>query len=163
MWQVIKGEDWVLTANTLKEWVHKIWDFDKPYRHVGRELGTGPDRLVHRCSTRTRAGKLVIDCSPTAIDVRPGALWTGKYDVMLIVMYNNRAYYNDWAHQIHWRTTRHRSARAYIGMDLKRRPISPTSPKAWVGIGAIEDPGGNYSGLKRAIAHEGRQAGVVDV
>ena len=41
VWQVIKDEDWVLTANTLKEWVHKIWDFDKPYRHVGRELGTG--------------------------------------------------------------------------------------------------------------------------
>ena len=41
VWQVIKNEDWVLTANTLKEWVHKLWDFDKPYRHVGRELGTG--------------------------------------------------------------------------------------------------------------------------
>ena len=30
VWQVIKDEDWVLTANTLKEWVHKVWDFDKP-------------------------------------------------------------------------------------------------------------------------------------
>ena len=60
-WQVIKDEDWVLTANTLKEWVHKVWDFDKPYRHLGRELGTGTQiaffsassvRLASTCAIR---------------------------------------------------------------------------------------------------------------
>jgi acetolactate synthase-1/2/3 large subunit len=24
IWQVIKDDDWVLTANTLKEWAHKV-------------------------------------------------------------------------------------------------------------------------------------------
>jgi len=51
VWQVIKDDDWVLTANTLKEWVHKVWDFDKPYRHVGpRARHRHADRHVHRPS-----------------------------------------------------------------------------------------------------------------
>ena len=40
VWDVIKDEDWVLTANELKHQVRKLWDFDKPYRHPGVELGT---------------------------------------------------------------------------------------------------------------------------
>src|SRR5581483_2124726 len=40
VWDAIKGEDWVLTANTLEEWSLKLWDFDKPYRHPGKSLGT---------------------------------------------------------------------------------------------------------------------------
>ena len=40
VWDVIKNEDWVLTANNLKQQVRKLWDFDKPYRHPGVELGT---------------------------------------------------------------------------------------------------------------------------
>ena len=40
VWESIKGEDWVLTAGTLKDWVRKVWDFDKPYQHPGRDLGT---------------------------------------------------------------------------------------------------------------------------
>ena len=40
VWDVIKDEDWVLTANKLKTEVRKLWDFDKPYRHPGVELGT---------------------------------------------------------------------------------------------------------------------------
>ena len=33
IWEAIKDEDWVLTANDLKHEVRKYWDFDKPYRH----------------------------------------------------------------------------------------------------------------------------------
>ena len=94
-WQVIKDEDWVLTANTLKEWTHKIWDFDKPYRHVGRELGTGTQigmsigvALAHKGT-----GKLVIDLQPDGdLMFDLGALWMPvKYDIpLLVLMYNNR-------------------------------------------------------------------------
>src|SRR5439155_20617356 len=41
VWQVIKDEDWVLSAGTLHEWARKLWNFDRPYRHAGRKLGTG--------------------------------------------------------------------------------------------------------------------------
>jgi len=149
LWQVIQGEDWVLTANTLKEWVHKVWDFDKPYRHVGRELGTGTQigisigvALAHKGT-----GKLVIDLQPDGdLMFDLGALWTPiKYNIpMLIVMYNNRAYYNDWAHQIHMAHQRGTDpARAYIGMDLEGPPpdfAHIAKGIGWYAEGAIEDP-----------------------
>jgi acetolactate synthase-1/2/3 large subunit len=50
-----------------------------------------------------------------------GALWfAAKHKVpMLIVMYNNRAYYNDWDHQIHLAHERGTDEKlAHIGMDL---------------------------------------------
>ena len=50
-----------------------------------------------------------------------GALWiAAKYEIpMLVVMHNNRAYYNDWAHQIRMAKLRGTDeARAHIGMDL---------------------------------------------
>ena len=41
VWDAIKDEDWVLTSGTLHDWARRLWNFDKPYRHGGRELGTG--------------------------------------------------------------------------------------------------------------------------
>ena len=63
------------------------------------------------------------------VDIQPdgdlmfdaGALWVAaKYQIpMLIVMYNNRAYYNDWEHQIRMARLRGTDeAKAHIGMDL---------------------------------------------
>ena len=66
-----------------------------------------------------------------------GALWmAAKYQIpLLIVMYNNRAYYNDWNHQIVMARTRGTDlSRAHIGMDLlDRHPTSPASPARWAG------------------------------
>jgi len=41
VWRAIKDEDWVLTAGTLHQWARKLWNFDRRYRHAGREFGTG--------------------------------------------------------------------------------------------------------------------------
>src|SRR5207237_875238 len=66
VWQAIKGEDWVLTANTLEDWTRILWDFDKPYRHPGKSLGTATQigislgvALAHRDAKR-----LVVDIQP---------------------------------------------------------------------------------------------------
>ena len=53
VWDVIKDEDWVLTANDLKHQVRKLWDFDKPYRHPGRRAR---HRDADRHLDRRRAG-----------------------------------------------------------------------------------------------------------
>ncbi len=50
-----------------------------------------------------------------------GALWTAaKHEIpLLIVMFNNRAYYNDWHHQIRMARARGTDeAKAHIGMDI---------------------------------------------
>jgi acetolactate synthase-1/2/3 large subunit len=160
VWQVIKDEDWVLTAGTLKNWALKVWDFDAPYRHPGRELGTATQigmslgvALAHKGS-----GKLVVDLQPDGdLMFDLGALWVAsKYEIpILVVMYNNRAYYNDWAHQIHVAETRGTDpARAYIGMDLEGpEPDFAHIARGmeWFAEGPIADPADIAPALARAI------------
>src|ERR671936_2637118 len=174
VWQIIKDQDWVLTANTLKEWVHKVWNFDKPYRHAGRELGTGTQiglsigiALAHKGT-----GRLVVDLQPDGdLMFDLGALWIAAYHriPMLVVMFNNRAYYNDWEHQE--RIARRRGtdfSRAYIGMEIdKPAPDFAAVARAlgWHGEGPIDDPELVQAAVRRAaevVAGEGRPA-LVDV
>jgi hypothetical protein len=113
-----------LSAGTLHEWARKLWNFDRPYRHAGRELGTGTQigTSLGVALANKGSGRLVVDLQPDGdlmYDV--GALWiAAKYQIpLLIVMYNNRAYYNDWNHQIVMARTRGTDlSRAHIGMDL---------------------------------------------
>ena len=105
----------------------------RPHRHPGKQLGTATQigislgvALAHKGT-----GRLVVDLQPDGdlmFDV--GALWVAsRYELpLLTVMFNNRAYYNDWEHQE--RLARQRGTpveRAHIGM-------------------AIDDPG---AGLRR--------------
>jgi acetolactate synthase-1/2/3 large subunit len=124
VWEVIKDEDWVLSANTLKTWVRKLWNFDKPHRHPGSDIGTSTQigislgvALAHKGT-----GRLVVDFQPDGdLMFDAGALWNAaKHGIpLLIVMFNNRAYYNDWEHQIRMARLRGTDeAKAHIGMDL---------------------------------------------
>ena len=67
-------------------------------------------------------GRLIVDIQPDGdLMFDAGALWfLAKFKIpMLIVMYNNRAYYNDWNHQIHLAHERVTDVeKAHIGMDL---------------------------------------------
>jgi acetolactate synthase-1/2/3 large subunit len=161
VWDAIRGEDWVLTANSLEGWTRKLWDFDRPWRHPGRSLGTATQigislgvALAHKGK-----GRLVVDIQPDGdLMFDPGALWVAtKYDIpMLIVMYNNRAYYNDWEHQILMARLRGTDeAKAHIGMDL----FGPEPDFAglarsfgWYAEGPIDQPGEVGPALRRAIA-----------
>jgi len=124
VWEVIQDEDWVLSANTLKTWVRKLWNFDKPHQHPGSDIGTSTQigislgvALAHKST-----GRLVVDFQPDGdLMFDAGALWNAaKHEIpMLIVMFNNRAYYNDWEHQIRMARLRGTDeAKAHIGMDL---------------------------------------------
>ena len=161
VWAQIENEDWVLTAGTLDDWTRKLWNFDKPYRHAGRSLGTATQfgislgvALAHRDK-----GRLVVDIQPDGdLMFDAGALWVAaKHKIpMLVVMYNNRAYFNDWEHQI--RVARQRGTpvdRAYIGMDLDDPPpdfATMARSMGWYAEGPIDQPGDVAAALKRAIA-----------
>jgi acetolactate synthase-1/2/3 large subunit len=161
VWNAIKGEDWVLSANTLEEWTRKIWEFDRPYRHPGKSLGTATQigislgvALAHR-----EAGRLVVDLQPDGdLMFDAGALWVAaKHRIpLLVVMYNNRAYYNDWEHQIRMAKLRGTPVeRAYIGMDMDDPApdfASLAKSMGWYAEGPIDRPGDVAPALKRAIA-----------
>jgi acetolactate synthase-1/2/3 large subunit len=161
IWEVIKHEDWVLAANNLKQQVRKLWDFDRPYRHPGVELGTATQigislgvALAHKGK-----GRIVVDIQPDGdLMFDAGALWVAaKSQIpMLVVMHNNRAYYNDWEHQLRMAKLRGTDeAKAHIGMDL----FGPepdfgglARSMGCYGEGPIDKPGEIRPALERAIA-----------
>lgn len=160
IWDAIKDEDWVLTANTLREWVPKLWDVDQPHRHPGKELGTATQigislgvALAHKGS-----GRLVVDIAPDGdLMFDAGALWVAaKHEIpMLVVMFNNRAYYNDWEHQIRMARVRGTPPeRANIGMDMRGPAVDFAGlarSMGWYAEGPIEDGRALGPALRRAI------------
>ena len=118
----------MLTANALSGWAPRLWDMETPDRWPGNSLGTATQigislgvALAYRGT-----GKLVVDIQPDGdLMFDAGALWTAAQMKlpMLIVMYNNRAYYNDWAHQIHIAEDRGRPVEnAAIGQAITDPP-----------------------------------------
>jgi benzoylformate decarboxylase/acetolactate synthase-1/2/3 large subunit len=174
VWEVVREHDWVLTAGTAAEWALRTWDFDRSYRHPGRQLGTATQigislgvALAHKGT-----GRLVVDLQPDGdlmFDV--GALWVAsRYELpLLVVMFNNRAYYNDWEHQE--RLARQRGTpleRASIGMAIDT-PAPDFAAIArgfgWWAQGPVTDPDGIQAAVREAADHvlaTGRPA-LVDV
>jgi acetolactate synthase I/II/III large subunit len=174
VWEAVKDHDFVLTAGTASDWALRLWDLNEPYQHPGASLGTGTQfgislgvALAHKGS-----GRLVVDLQPDGdllFDV--GAMFTAAYHEipLLCVMFNNRAYYNDWAHQE--RMARQRGtpmANAYYGMEIDGpAPDFANIARSfgWYGEGPIEDPDEIEAAVRRAakvVLDEGRPA-LVDV
>ena len=164
----------MLSAGTASDWAQRIWDFDRPYRHPGRSLGTATQigislgvALAHKGS-----GRLVVDLQPDGdLMFDLGALWIAAYHriPLLAVMFNNRAYYNDWEHQE--RIARQRGtdvSRAYIGMEIdKPAPDFAAAARAlgWQAEGPVDDPEQVQAAVRRAaeiVMRDGTPA-LVDV
>jgi acetolactate synthase I/II/III large subunit len=174
VWGAIRDTDWVLTAGSANDWAMRLWDFDRAYRHPGRSLGTATQigislgvALAHR-----DAGRLVVDLQPDGdLMFDAGALWVASAHriPMLVVMYNNRAYYNDWEHQIRLAKKRGTDlGKAHIGVNIDGpAPDFAQLARAfdWHAEGPIEDPnaiGDAVSRAARIVLEEGRPA-LVDV
>ena len=173
IWSVIKNDDWVLTVNTLEEWALRLWDIDSPKRHPGRSFGTGTQIGVSLGVGLAYRGTdtLVVDVQPDGdLMYDPGAMWTAANSriPLLAVMYNNRAYYNDFEHQI--RVARHRGTpveNARVGQELDD-PAPDFAAMArsmgWYAEGPIADPDKAGPAIARAAAYvrEKRMPALVD-
>ncbi|NQV56414.1 MAG: thiamine pyrophosphate-binding protein [Rhodospirillales bacterium] len=160
IWDVIKDEDWVAASSDLNGWTKRLWDFDTPYRFPGAALGTSTQigialgvALAHKAKKR-----LVVDVQPDGdLMFDPGALWVAaKYEIpMLVVMYNNKSYYNDWEHQIRMAKKRGTpESRASIGMDIQNPDVDFAGlarSMGWYAEGPIEDGKDVGAALRRAI------------
>lgn len=162
VWNAVREYDWVLAAGTASGWATRLWDFDAPHRHPGGSLGTGTQigislgvALAHQGTSR-----LVVDLQPDGdLMFDAGALWIGSYYrlPLLVVMFNNRAYYNDWEHQERLAAQRGTPAeRATIGMEIDH-PAPDFAALArsfsWYAEGPISDPGLVREAVERAAAH----------
>jgi benzoylformate decarboxylase/acetolactate synthase-1/2/3 large subunit len=174
VWSAIREHDWVLSAGTANEWALRLWDFDREYRHPGRSLGTATQfgislgvALAHR-----DAGRLVVDLQPDGDLLFDGAApWIASAHgiPLLVVMFNNRAYYNDWEHQIRIAESRGSDpARARIGVSIDSPPpdfAGLARSFGWHAEGPIEDPSGIGAAVRRAAAVvlDERRPALVDV
>ena len=170
----ISDHDWVLAAGDPSGWARRLWDIDRPYRHPGSSLGTATQigislgvALAHRGT-----GRLVVDLQPDGdLLYHPGALWTAVAHriPLLVVMFNNRAYFNDWNHQITMakaRGTPVERAREGIALDQPSTDFATLARAfGWWSEGPIEDPAQVESVVRRAadvVLDQGKPA-LVDV
>jgi len=173
VWEVIQHEDWVCATGTLHNWTRKIWDYDKPYRHPGKSLGTATQigMSIGVGLAYKNTDKVVVALEPDGdLMFDAGALWTAaKHEIpLLILMFNNRAYFNDWEHQVRMAKLRGTDeAKAHIGMDL----FGPDPDFATIargmgcyGEGPITKPAEVGPAIRRALAEvkKGRPA-LVDI
>lgn len=176
VWDAVKGEDWVLASDTWDHWARRLWDWTEPYQYLGPTrgggLGEGLGTAAGAALAYRGTGKLVVDLQGDGDFLMcPNALWTVAHHrlPLLIVMLNNRSYYNSENHQASVAKTRGRDAKqAWIGTRLEDPPVDYARLAQSFGlhgegpIERIEDLG---PALGRALAalKERHQAALVDV
>ncbi len=175
LWDVVKDEDWVLVNRTLRDWTRRLWEWPLSAPYLGARRGGGVGfGISHSLGAALAYGqtRLCIDLQPDGdLLYTPSALWTAAHHriPLLIVMFNNRSYYNDEEHQILMAKARGRPVeRAGIGLRMDAPPVDFAGLARSFGIygeGPIEDPDALRPALERAVRHvkEAHTAALVDV
>ena len=169
----IDGTDWVHAGGHTNQWVGRLWNFDRPYRHVGlridaaNQIGTSIGiALAHRDQ-----GRLVVGIQPDGdLMYDLGALWIASSQSipMLLVMFNNRAYYADFGHQHAIAEERGSDlAKVPVGLVIEPAPdfARIASGMGWYAEGPIDDPASVRSAIARAagVVLDERRPALVDV
>ena len=142
--EAIKGKDWVLTSDVWDRWARRLWELKQPGQYIGRSsgagLGYGLGAAMGAALAHRHSDKLVVDLQPDGdFLMTPSALWTAAHHrlPLLVVMLNNRTYFNSEQHQA-------QVARAR-GRDVERR-----------GIGTrLAEPAVDYAQLARSFGLHG--------
>jgi thiamine pyrophosphate-dependent acetolactate synthase large subunit-like protein len=176
VFEVVKDQDWVIANGDLRGWARRLWDVEKPYQLMnsrgGGGLGQGLGHSIGVALAHKGQGRLVIDLQADGDFLfTPSALWTAAHHniPLLIVMYNNRSYFNDEDHQENVARTRGRSVEnRVVGIRMDTPPVDFASLARSLGVygeGPIEHPDDLKPALERAmnmVLNEGRCA-LVDV
>ncbi|MCL5960696.1 MAG: thiamine pyrophosphate-binding protein [Chloroflexi bacterium] len=176
MWEEVKGEDWVLVNETLGGWTRRLWDWKEPYQWLGTSggagLGYGPGASVGAALAYRNTDKLCISVQADGDFLFcSSALWTAAHHrlPLLMVMNNNRTYYNSEDHQLQVAKIRGRdTSRRGIGTRLEDPPVNFAKLAESYGLygeGPVERPDQIAPAIRRAIQviKEKRIAAVVDV
>jgi len=175
VYNAIKDEDWVLALGRPGRMAPGIWEFNELRQFCGDSggggLGYAPGAAVGVALAHRDTGKMVV-----AIDgdgdflMAPQALWTAVHYKLplLMIIRNNRSYYNDEEHQQLIAQVRQRpEENAWIGMRMGDPPPDMATIARGFGCwaeGPIENPDDMGPALQRAV-EQVRQGNValVDV
>jgi thiamine pyrophosphate-dependent acetolactate synthase large subunit-like protein len=165
LWAQIRNEDWCLAigANAfVSNWPLRLWDFDKPYRHIGSSggagMGYGAPSAVGAALANRKYGRLTLNIQTDGdLMYAPGVLWTAAHHriPLLTVMHNNRAYHQEMM-EVQIAANQHNRgiARASIGTALNDPPIDYAKlaqSMGMMGIGPIEKPEGLAPAIRSGI------------
>ncbi|HAI09913.1 MAG TPA: thiamine pyrophosphate-binding protein, partial [Dehalococcoidia bacterium] len=124
IWEVIKDEDWVLVHGSLSGWERRLWDVSDESRWVAGGGGTGTGMGVAMGAALAFRGtdKVCVSIQNDGdLLYTAGSLYTlAHHDIpMLVVMFNNRSYYQDVGHQTAVASNRERSVETVgIGVNI---------------------------------------------
>lgn len=106
VWKAIRGHDWVLCHDAWERWARRLWDWDRPDRYLGSSRGGGLGYTIGASVGAALAcrgsGKIVVDLQGDGDFLfSPSALWTAAHYrlPLLVIMLNNRSYFNSEEHQ----------------------------------------------------------------
>ena len=169
-----KYEDTIM-AHTPLSWAAGVWDYTKPNSYLGAEggagVGAGPGITVGVGLAARDTGRTVVGILGDGNTLMaPTALWTAAHHQIptLIVVANNRSYFNDVEHQDRVARTRDRPVEnRWVGQRMDDPPVDFAGLARSQGVeayGPIEDPADLPNAYARALAAvaEGRPA-LVDV
>ncbi len=163
IWEVIRGKEFVLANGNLRGWTDRLFDMVHPYQYLGPSggagLGYGIGASIGAALAHRESGKLVIDIqSDGDLMYTPGGLWTLSHHKLpaLIIMNNNRTYYNSEEHQTN--VAKHRGRKisnAGIGTEIANPHIDfvyLAKSMGVHGIGPIESLKDVRPALEEAIS-----------
>ncbi|MGA7414665.1 MAG: thiamine pyrophosphate-dependent enzyme [Bryobacteraceae bacterium] len=178
LWAQVRREDWCLASGSgvfVSNWPIRLWDFDKPYRHVGGSggagMGYGAPSAVGVALANRKYGRLTVNIQTDGdLMYAPGVLWTAAHHriPLLTVMHNNRAYHQEQMEvQIVANEHNRGITRTSIGTHLNDPPIDYAKLAqsiGMMGIGPIEKPEDLAPALQRGIETvKGGEPVLIDV
>jgi acetolactate synthase I/II/III large subunit len=173
VWEAIGGEDWVLVHGSLSGWERRLWEMAEGSRCIagGGGTGTGMGVALGVALAFRGTGKVCVSIQNDGdLLYTPGSLWTAAaHDIpMLVVMFNNRSYYQDVGHQTAITRMRQRSLdHVGVGVNLDRPATDfATLAKSFnlYGDGPILDAEGIRPALVRGlkVVKEERRLALID-
>ncbi len=165
LWAQIKNEDWCLASQSgtfVSNWPLRLWDFDRPYRHIGGSggagMGYGAPAAVGAALANKKHGRLTVNIQTDGdLMYAPGVLWTAAHHriPLLTIMHNNRAYHQELM-EVQIAANQHNRGidRAHIGTTIDDPNIDYAKlaqSMGMMGIGPIEQPGDLASAIRRGI------------
>jgi acetolactate synthase-1/2/3 large subunit len=165
VYEAVKGEDWVLAvARGIPIGpATGLWDVREPRQYCGQNggggVGYGPGAAVGVALACRDTGKLPVAVTGDGDFLMTcTALWTAVHYKLplLMVVRNNRSYYNDEEHQLLIARVRNRpEENAWIGMRTEDPPPDMATVARGFGCwaeGPIDDPAALGPALQRAVA-----------
>jgi acetolactate synthase-1/2/3 large subunit len=176
VWEVLKHEDWVLVNNAVGAWTRRLWDWKQPGQYLGKSggagLGYGMGAALGGALAHRESGKLCVNLQADGdLLFTPGALWTAAHHrlPLLVVMFNNRSYYNSEEHAFELARLRERPlANAGIGTRIDDPAVNFARMAEAYGLygeGPIETPEAIRPAIERAlrVVKEERSLALVDI